>query len=106
MGDQPGVILAGAIKRVVDGELVVDLDALEPVRQRGNDPGGVGGVLSILAGLGLPTFLSPTLEPRLFLYVACSLRPDRGSTADPVAPRVRRERTTMEASANSSSLTP
>ena len=70
MGDQPGVILAGAIKRVVDGELVVDLDALEPVRQRGNDPGGVGGVLSILAGLGLLTFLSPTLEPRLFLYVA------------------------------------
>src|SRR6266567_3970786 len=55
MGDQPGVILAGAIKRVVDGELVVDLDALEPVRQRGNDPGGVGGVLSILAGLGLLT---------------------------------------------------
>ncbi len=51
MGDQPGVILAGAIKRVVDGELVVDLDALEPVRQRGNDPGGVGGVLSIPAGL-------------------------------------------------------
>ena len=36
----------------------------------------------------------------------CSPWPDRGSTADPVAPRVRRERTTMEASANGSSLTP
>jgi hypothetical protein len=70
MGDQPGVILAGGIKRVVVGELVVDLDALERVRQRGDDSGGVGGVLSILAGLGLLTFLSPTLGPRLFLYVA------------------------------------
>jgi len=28
------------------------------------------GMLSILAGLGLLTFLSPTLGPRLFLYVA------------------------------------
>jgi len=28
------------------------------------------GVLSILAGLGLLTFLSPTLGPRLFLYVS------------------------------------
>jgi hypothetical protein len=28
------------------------------------------GVLSMLAGLGLLTFLSPTLGPRLFLYVA------------------------------------
>jgi hypothetical protein len=42
------------------------------------------GVLAVLAGLGLLTFLH------------CRPRPPRGGAANPVAHRVRRERTTVE----------
>ncbi len=53
------------------------------------------GVVSVIAGFGLAEL--PVSAARIpSVPLRCSLRPPRGSIANPVAPRVRRERTTME----------
>ena len=48
------------------------------------------GMLSVLGGVGWLSFLYPPLGYRLFPYIAAF------GIADPVAPRLRPERTTME----------
>lgn len=52
------------------------------------------GVLMVIAGLGWLTFLSPRLAPSVPLPL--HLRRNWGRTADPVAPRDRRECSSME----------
>ena len=53
------------------------------------------GVFSVVAGVGLADLpVSAARIPSVLLR--CTLRPPRGSVANPVAPCVRRERTTME----------
>ena len=60
------------------------------------------GVLSVVARFGLAELpVSAARIPSVSLH--CSFRPPRGSIANPVAPGVRRERTTMEGAGQRSS---